>query len=139
MEIAVNSGYEVGYIRDVGCKLWQPLSKAFEKKVTKNNFHGVLKHQYIAMRVSDRSSKRWQQAQARLPQQETDAAATDNYYQDWGDAVDVSVFYGRDFELTTLKQWTIPDKCRMLLLLGMGGLVGSVLEAWICGRIRTTS
>lgn len=26
MEIAVNSGYEVGYIRDVGCKLWQSLS-----------------------------------------------------------------------------------------------------------------
>lgn len=35
-EIAVNSGYEVGYIRDVGCRLWQSLSKAFGKKVTKN-------------------------------------------------------------------------------------------------------
>ena len=27
-EIAQNSGYEVAYIKEVGCKLWQHLSKA---------------------------------------------------------------------------------------------------------------
>ena len=136
MEIAVNSGYEVGYIRDVGCKLWQSLSKAFGKKVTKNNFHGVLKHQYTAMRVSDRTCKKWQQPQKQLPHQETDAAATDNYYQDWGDAVDVSVFYGRDFELTTLKQWIIPDKCRTLVLLGMGGIGKTSLAVKIAEQVQ---
>lgn len=43
-------------------------------------------------------------------------------YQDWGEAVDVSVFYGRDFELEILKKWVISDRCRLVLLLGMGGI-----------------
>jgi hypothetical protein len=34
-EIAKSSGYEVGYIRDVGYKLWKLLSKAFGKKSPK--------------------------------------------------------------------------------------------------------
>lgn len=136
MEIAVNSGYEVGYIRDVGCKLWQSLSKAFGKKVTKNNFQGVLKHQYGAMRTGDRTSKKWQQAQGCVSQIEMDEGATDNQYQDWGDAVDVSVFYGRYFELTSLKQWIIPDKCRLLLLLGMGGIGKTSLAVKIVEQVQ---
>ncbi len=45
-----------------------------------------------------------------------------NSYQDWGEAVDVSVFYGRDWELELLKKWVISDQCRLVLLLGMGGI-----------------
>jgi DNA-binding SARP family transcriptional activator len=41
---------------------------------------------------------------------------------DWGEAIDVSVFYGRGTELTTLKQWVSQDRCRLIALLGMGGI-----------------
>lgn len=47
---------------------------------------------------------------------------------DWGEAPDVSLFYGRTTELTTLKQWTLPKSlrqtipCRLITLLGMGGI-----------------
>jgi WD40 repeat protein len=41
---------------------------------------------------------------------------------DWGEAVDVSVFYGRSEELSLLKQWIIQDECRLIALLGMGGI-----------------
>jgi len=34
-EIAKSSGYEVGYIRDVGSKLWQSLSKALGRRQQK--------------------------------------------------------------------------------------------------------
>lgn len=120
MEIAVKNGYEVGYIRDVGCKLWQTLSRAFGKKVTKNNFQGVLRHQYLAIRAAEQSNKQSPPAvgDCTLNTQ----VNTNKQYQDWGDAVDVSVFYGRYCELSTLKQWILQDRCRLISLLGMGGI-----------------
>ncbi|NBD15438.1 MAG: NACHT domain-containing protein [Cyanobacteria bacterium] len=41
---------------------------------------------------------------------------------DWQDAPDVSVFYGRDQELQTIKHWILEEKCRLITLLGMGGI-----------------
>jgi hypothetical protein len=41
---------------------------------------------------------------------------------DWGEAVDVSIFYGRTAELETLEQWVVSDRCRLIALLGMGGI-----------------
>nr|MBE9182381.1 hypothetical protein [Oculatella sp. LEGE 06141] len=41
---------------------------------------------------------------------------------DWGEAPDSSVFYGRDRELQTLERWIVADQCRLIALLGMGGL-----------------
>jgi WD40 repeat protein len=41
---------------------------------------------------------------------------------DLREAVDVSVFYGRTTELALLEQWIIKDYCRVVALLGMGGI-----------------
>lgn len=41
---------------------------------------------------------------------------------DWDEAPEVSVFYGRDTELKTLKEWIVSDRCRVVALLGMGGI-----------------
>lgn len=41
---------------------------------------------------------------------------------DWGDAPDVSVFYGRASELAVLEQWIVTDRCRLVAILGMGGI-----------------
>ncbi len=40
---------------------------------------------------------------------------------DWGEAMDVTTFYGREPELNTLSQWVLGDRCRLVILLGMGG------------------
>lgn len=37
---------------------------------------------------------------------------------DWGEAPDVSSFYGRAAELATLEQWIVSDRCRLVALLG---------------------
>lgn len=47
--------------------------------------------------------------------------ATDKRLQNWGEAPDVSIFYGRTEELATLKHWILKDRCRLVTLLGMGG------------------
>lgn len=42
--------------------------------------------------------------------------------QNWGEAPESGVFYGRATELTTLEKWLLNDKCRLVTLLGMGGI-----------------
>jgi hypothetical protein len=125
MEIARSSGYEVGYIRDVGYKLWKVLSKAFGKKVTKNNFHGILKQQYIAMHGASRPNVfagQLQHMPAFAHKPIAALASNANRHQYWGEAIDVSIFYGRAVEIATLKQWILQDCCRLVPLLGMGGI-----------------
>lgn len=42
--------------------------------------------------------------------------------QNWGEAPESGVFYGRTTELATLEQWILKDQCRLVTLLGMGGI-----------------
>jgi WD40 repeat protein/transcriptional regulator with XRE-family HTH domain len=46
---------------------------------------------------------------------------------DWGDALVVPAFYGREEELALLSQWIVQDRCRVVSLLGMGGIGKSAL------------
>jgi DNA polymerase I-like protein with 3'-5' exonuclease and polymerase domains len=40
---------------------------------------------------------------------------------DWGEAPDVSSFYGRTEELSQLEQWIVCDRTKVVALFGMGG------------------
>lgn len=39
-----------------------------------------------------------------------------------GEAVSVLAFYGRTEELSTLDEWLLKDRCRLVTILGMGGV-----------------
>jgi WD40 repeat protein len=41
---------------------------------------------------------------------------------DWGEAPDVPVFYGRFQELSTLETWILHERCRLLSIVGIGGV-----------------
>ncbi|MCD8490209.1 MAG: NACHT domain-containing protein [Desertifilum sp.] len=59
-----------------------------------------------------------------------------NARQDWGEAVDVSLFYGRQPELTTLQQWIVGDRCRLVALLGIGGVGKTALSVKLAQNLQ---
>lgn len=55
--------------------------------------------------------------------------------QDWAEAIDVSVFYGRTEELAKLKHW-ITQRCRLIAILGMGGIGKTSLAVKLAEQIQ---
>ncbi|OUL31549.1 hypothetical protein BV372_20125 [Nostoc sp. T09] len=55
----------------------------------------------------------------------------------WGSAIDTSTFCGRSEELLCLEQWVLEEQCRLVLLLGIGGIGKSTLAAKLVQQIQT--
>lgn len=58
-----------------------------------------------------------------------------NRRQDWEKAIDISIFYGRNTELSNLKQWLLEDRCRLVALFGMGGIGKTTLSLKVAKEI----
>ena len=56
--------------------------------------------------------------------------------EDWGQAPDVTVFYGRTEELTTLKQFIVSDNCRLVALLGSPGSGKTTLSVHLAKQVQ---
>lgn len=104
-QIAESTGYDDDYIRDVGFQLWRKLSQLLGKKVSKSNFKVVLLHHVH-----------------QLPSAHIQPTPALGGLFDWGTAAEVPRFYGRDREFITLTQWVKDDRCRLISILGMGGM-----------------
>lgn len=55
---------------------------------------------------------------------------------DWGNAPDVSVFYGRTAELEKLERWIIQDRYRLLALYGISGIGKTTLSVKLTQRLQ---
>ncbi|MEO0014663.1 MAG: hypothetical protein RLZZ535_3052, partial [Cyanobacteriota bacterium] len=56
---------------------------------------------------------------------------------DWGEAIDVSVFYGRTTELETLAKWIVEDRCRLISVIGIGGIGKTTLSIKITQEVKS--
>lgn len=122
-QIASASGYSTSYLtRDVGPKLWKLLGQALGESVSKTNFQAALKRQWHPA-AADTPSSSWE-----LPASQSLA--------DWGEAPDVSHFYGRTEELATLNQWLVEERCRLIAILGLGGIGKTSLAAKLAQQIQ---
>lgn len=136
-EIAASSGYDDGYVKYVGFQLWKILSDALGERVSKNNFRSVLRRWQSLQRgggEGERGRGGEEQLFSYSPSPPVPQSPTPRF--DWGEAIDVSVFYGRANELATLERWIIQERCRLVALLGIGGIGKTALSVKLAEQLQ---
>lgn len=122
-EIAVELNFTEEHIRAVGADLWHLLSEALDEKVNKRNFKGLI--------------ERWARRNLVVDQKSSSSPTLIvPKHQDWGEAVDVATFFGRIDELAALEDWIVHDRCRLVALLGMGGIGKTSLSVKLAQQIQ---
>ncbi len=75
-----------------------------------------------------------------LPEQgNTDADALTEQtlrQEDWGEAPAIESFFGREKELTEIEQWIIGNNCRMIVILGIGGIGKTTLATMTAKKLK---
>jgi WD40 repeat protein len=104
-DLAEAAGYDFNYIKGVGAQVWRLLTAATKTRVSKGNFRQILES--FAAMVEP------------LPPVDPEPSQSGI---DWGEAMDISAFYGRELERSQLHQWIVTDRCRVVAILGMGGM-----------------
>jgi len=55
---------------------------------------------------------------------------------DWGEAPELDSFYGRTAELNQLEEWISQDRCKVIALLGLGGIGKTTLGVMLADQIQ---
>jgi WD40 repeat protein/DNA-binding XRE family transcriptional regulator len=63
------------------------------------------------------------------------APKTDGPHVDWGDALTSPTFYGRAWEQTVLTSWIVEERCRVVSVLGLGGIGKSALATRVMHQV----
>jgi WD40 repeat protein len=105
-EIARNLGYDPDYIKQVAAQLWKLISELMGVSVSKKNLASILSSRRLLQRV------------------------------DWGEAIDVSRFYGRHDDLQTLTHWVLDSNCRLVSIIGLGGIGKTALAIKLAEQVQ---
>jgi hypothetical protein len=115
--------YKISYVKEAAAQLWQTLTQRLDQKVTKNNLAAVL------LWYANQPATRLAQADVTSLGNQP-LTAGDRYIQQVGINLGIeAVFYGRSEEITILTDCCLVDRCRLILLIGMGGM-GKTTLAW---------
>jgi WD40 repeat protein/DNA-binding HxlR family transcriptional regulator len=164
-EIAQANGYSPNYLKqDAGPKLWQLLSDVFGEKIKKSNFRAALERQATLMSelpsntaivpasvntttlqgcalstqifIESPNSSVAQQTNHESKIIDDSQVYVPNRCRDWGEAPDVTIFYDRDDELAQLEQWIITERCRLVGIVGIGGIGKTHLSVKLAERTQ---
>jgi hypothetical protein len=114
----------------------QPLAAEFNARVQSQLFKDAASTERARERGRLEAARPARTVPTVVPPPWQPAAAGENTHRHMGDAPDISGgFYGRVDELAVLKQWIVDDTCRMVAIVGMGGIGKTTLAAALVDRI----
>ncbi len=156
-DIAENAGYDPDYIKGVAAGLWHSLSEVLGQKVTKKNFRSLLIQRFSSLQAATPTAPDPVPPTPTIndnsffnipPLKDNPSSPLQNRWE-WGEAPDVSVFYGRVDELAKLQQYIrqfpqagdpnqrIASSVRLLAVLGMGGMGKTALVVKLVEQIKS--
>ncbi len=101
-------GYDSDYIKQIAAQLWKILSSILGVKVAKGNLQSILQRYQTSLTKTN-----------------------------WGEAIDVSYFYGRQNSLQTLQNWLLDSHCRMVGIFGWGGIGKTALSVKLAQQLES--
>jgi WD40 repeat protein len=111
--LADRLSYEVDYIKQIAAHLWKLIARVVGEDVSRSNIQSVLRRY-----------------------QETHEVPAHTRIQDWGEAIDVSHFYGRQTDLQTLEAWALTNRCRFIGIFGLGGIGKTALSVKLAQTLQ---
>ena len=147
------------YVKEVGFKLWHLLSDILGEEVNKSNFRAALERRWRfsfvlnfgktfvssnniypeilqSLELPDQFDEEIAVGFEEAPVLSLSAAPNLAPIQDLGEAPDVSVFYGRAEELALLEKWIVQERCRLVALLGSGGIGKTTLATKLVEKVK---
>ncbi|TAE71499.1 MAG: ATPase [Oscillatoriales cyanobacterium] len=136
------------HVRNVGSNLWKTLSKGLKKNITKNNFRAVLEkanfynyqlaivENVTAENITVNHNVNICSEKVRSPKTPQNPEPTAKHPRiDLGDAPEISTFFDRTSELTTLENW-ISSRTRLITILGLSGIGKTALTLELIPQIQ---
>jgi WD40 repeat protein len=131
-KIAENLGYSEQSVKDAGYLLWRQLSEVLGEPIGKKNFRMVLLQYKQSRNPLESVTKPIPVISTPVPV----VKVINETSIDCGDAPDIIDFYGREEELEALAEWVVTDKCKLVMLLGMGGIGKTALSVRLMEKIQ---
>ncbi|MEG4274899.1 MULTISPECIES: NB-ARC domain-containing protein [unclassified Microcoleus] len=134
------------HVRNVGSQLWKILSKGLKKNITKNNFRTVLEKARIynnnissaiigeTVTVNGLNICHEKVRSPKTPHNPEPTAKQPHI--DLDDAPEISTFFDRTSELSTLKQWILENRTRLISILGLSGSGKSAIALQLIQHIQ---
>ncbi|HLO50026.1 MAG TPA: ATPase, partial [Kamptonema sp.] len=135
-QIAEESNYSDGHLRDIASELWKILSELLGEDINKSNFRSTIERCRFSITSSTFENNfahnninicrdivnSPEVSQGRSPSNSNPDSDKPQTRQDLRDAPDITPLYDRALELTTLEQWIVRDRTRLIAILGLSGI-----------------
>jgi len=154
-KIAVNNGYSYDHVKKEGAKLWKILSEVFQEDIKQGNVRSLLENKasstiysfgnssliisnpninksHVNICRENSQSLEDIEKRSRHPQTENQSPIVD-----LTTAPELNYNYGRNSEISTLKEWILENKTKLITIYGLSGIGKTALTLKLISEINT--